>query len=154
MEGEGEMLYCIFPWKIFKRDSVPQNRFWHRMVPSFDKIKITLTSNQLFTWTLQAAAAPETNINDLWAKLQSSGVFSLFGASGSSSSTGGGANAGIPGLDPGTPAPQQTIQVENWIRLDKTDEFYFFSILAFFSFWIRFRGHIKSFALCYKISTP
>jgi len=58
----------------------------------------------------QAAAAPETNINDLWAKLQSSGVFSLFGASGSSSSTGGGANAGIPGLDPGTPAPQQTIQ--------------------------------------------
>ena len=37
--------------------------------------------------------APAPNINDLWAKLQSSGVFSLFGPNG-----GGGSSTGIPGL--------------------------------------------------------
>jgi len=42
----------------------------------------------------EPAAAPATDINDLWAKLQSSGVLSLFG----SSSGGADNNGGIPGL--------------------------------------------------------
>jgi len=55
-------------------------------------------------------AAPAADINDLWAKLQSSGVFSLFGSGGAgvpSATTGG-----IPGLSAPVPESETPMEVE------------------------------------------